>query len=204
MGKHDYYVYLNQQMNYCLEISDIIKTTIDNKNTVNIKQVVNHIENIRNNAYVFYKDISDLLSKEFITPIEQNDFLILLQQQKYISDELFQSLSLIYSYHIKEIPKDLPMFAKILNDCIICLGDRVKDLKLFKKDDNYRKKLSELKLYKDDMSTLYKKAIYDLLIDQYDYKRIISYHMLYDHFIKCLDLCLYMSDYLEQIVMKNT
>lgn len=194
--KEDNLVYLNQQMNYCIEMSNIIHMLILNNKMYYSNQLYQYIRTIKNNADEFYTDINTELNQQ-----DLKECTILLKQELYISNELYQSLSLITNQYINHIPDYLPLLSKTLNECILYISHQLSILNKHTLINNTI--LKQCLKYKKCMYYFYQQAIYDLLNQKYDYKTILNYHLLYDHFIKCIDLCLYMADSIENICSRR-
>lgn len=204
MAKNDYFEQTLMQMNYCTYTSDLLCHVLKDKYIKDISQSILKLDDISKQSERFYNETKDKLSKEFITPLEHNDFLILLQSITNIQKEIKNIFDLLNVYHIYDVSKCLNELSVLLNDTTISLTHVLYDLKNYKKSDKLRLLMLEAKSFSILADKKYKEGIEELISKTYDYKKIISYHKIYDYFIRCFELCIYTNDMIEQIIMRNT
>lgn len=204
MKKNDYFELVLNLMKYCNLTSEILKDALSMNRVKNIHTDLLKMDELRINSSRLYQDVSYKLNKELITPIDSHDFLILMQNINYIQDEIYHTLSLLNIYHIYDIPSYFNKISELLDECLKLLYEILEELRNFKKNDNLRLKIIEIKTFQLLIEKLYKEAIENLITTTHDYKKIITYHKIYDYLYRCFDLCLYTSDIIEQIIMKNS
>ena len=113
-------------------------------------------------------------------------------------------MSLLSVYHIHEVFNDLNEMSLLLNDISISLKTLLTELKNYKKSDKLKLLFIEIKTFSYLADKKYKEGLEELINKTYDYKKVITYHKVYDYFKRSFDLCIYTSDMIEQIIMRNT
>ena len=204
MGKNDYFEFCVSQMNYCCLSSELLCDVLKGRYVKDIDLAIVKNDELCKNALRLYDETKLKLSKEFITPLEHNDFLILLQNILYIHNEIKNIMSLLSVYHIHEVFNNLNEMSLLLNDINQSLKSILIELKNYKKSDKLKFLFIEVKTFGYLADKKYKEGLEELINKTYDYKKIITYHKVYDYFKRNFDLCVYTSDMIEQIIMRNT
>ena len=86
--KYDYFKLIEQQVGFCVQASDVLEELIAKATPENIQEYKEKIHAIEHAADEIHHDILTRLSAEFITPIDQEDILRLVQIVDDITDAL--------------------------------------------------------------------------------------------------------------------
>ena len=159
---------------------------------------------IEREADALHHDILTKLSVEFITPIDQEDIVRLVQIVDDVTDALDEVVLEFYMYSVDEMPAEAPALSKIVNRCVNALHEAVKELKNFKKPDTLRNLLVKVNTIEGDADAAYVEAIHNLFKSTSDARKLISDKAIYESLENCCDLCEHASDVIEQIIIKNT
>ena len=84
--KNDYFKMVEQQVEYCVKASDYLQEILGNYSEANLPEQRDIMHDIEHKADEIHHDILRKLSAEFITPIDQEDILSLVQ---IIDDRFF-------------------------------------------------------------------------------------------------------------------
>ena len=202
--KNDYFQLIEQQTEFCVaaaeKLVEIIKN-ISNEDIVAEKEAIHEIEH---KADELHHDILARLSTEFITPIDQEDILHLVQLIDDITDALDEVVLEIYMYHIEKMPSHAEKLAQTVFQCVSALFEATKEFKNFKKPTQLRKMLVEVNYIEGRADAEFADAIHDLFGSTADCKELISGKSIYQSLESCCDLCEHAADIIEQIIMKNT
>lgn len=173
----------------------------------NVKEISIYKEKmheIEHRADDVHHNILSKLSTEFITPIDQEDILHLVQIMDDITDALDEVILDIYMYHIETISDKIVELSKVVNRCVKALDEAVTELKGFKKPERLRAMLIKVNDIEIEADQIYIEAIHELFGRETDVKSIFSRKVVFEGLENCCDLCEHAADVIEQVIIKNT
>ena len=132
-NKNDYFKLAQDQIAYCVEAADFLQNMLTHYSVQDLLAKRDEMHNIEHKADEIHHDILNRLSAEFITPIDQEDILHLVQIIDDITDALDEVVFECYKFCVKEIPADVPELSGIVSTCVKALAQAVGELKNFKK-----------------------------------------------------------------------
>ena len=159
---------------------------------------------IEHRADGIHHDILSKLSTEFITPIDQEDILRLVQIIDDITDAIDEVILDIYMYHIVEIPEKTVALSKKVNCCVKALDEAAAELKNFKKREALHRLLVKLNDIEGEADQIFTEGMYELFASEVNMKNLIGQKTVFEGLENCYDLCEHAADVIEQIVIKNT
>ncbi len=202
--KNDYFKLAEQQVEFCVRAADLLEEMLCNFSADSMREQHKKIHALEHEADQVYHDILTRLSAEFITPIDQEDILHLVQIIDDVTDALDQVILEFYMYHVSRLPADAAEFSKTVNRCVKALYNVVKELKNFKKPDILRPLLVEVNTMEGEADKIYTQAIHNLFAVETDCKALIGGKAIYESLEECCDLCEHAANVIEQIIIKNT
>ncbi len=202
--RNDYFELLTEQVAFSVQASELLEKALCNFNAAEAMSVYNHMHEIEHNADVLHHDILTKLSTEFITPIDQEDILRLVQIIDDITDALDEVTMDFYMYNVKKLPNGADELAKLVSNCVKSLFAAVGELKNFKKPENLRAHIIEMNNSETAADAVYTESIHALFASDADSKTLIGNNKIYDSLESCCDLCEHAADIIEQIIIKNT
>ncbi len=203
-NKNDYFALLENQVSFCVKASALLENIIETYSRETILTRKDEMHEIEHAADSIHHNIHTRLASEFITPIDQEDILHLVQNIDSITDALDEVVLSFYMYGVREIPEDTVTLAKTVNRCVLSLSKAVSELKSFKKPDALRKYLIEVNDIEGEADAVFFKAIHDLFKTCDDTKTLIGTKAIFESLEGCCDLCEHAADIIEQIIIKNT
>lgn len=202
--KNDYFKLVEQQVECCVQASDLLANILKDYSPEKLNTQRAEMHKIEQQADEIHHDILTRLSAEFITPIDQEDIVRLVQIIDDVTDALDEVVLDFYMFHIDKAPADAPTLAKIVNRCVTALQEAVKELKNFKKPDTLRKLLVKVNSIEGEADNAFVEAIHNLFGTETESKVLIGSKAIYESLENCCDLCEHASDVIEQIIIKNT
>ena len=202
--KNDYFKLVEQQVECCVQASDLLANILNNYSPEKLNAQRTEMHHIEHQADEIHHDILTRLSAEFITPIDQEDIVHLVQIIDDVTDALDEVVLDFYMFHIDKAPTDAPAFAGLVNRCVKALLEAVKELKNFKKPDTLRKLLVKVNSIEGEADNAFVEAIHNLFGTETESKVLIGSKAIYESLENCCDLCEHASDVIEQIIIKNT
>lgn len=202
--KNDYFQLMEQQVSCCVEASSLLLEILSGYDIATISANREKIHAVEHQADELHHDILTRLSAEFITPIDQEDILHLVQIVDDITDALDEVVLNCYMYHVQTLPAQALAMTGLVNNCVKALHEAAKELKNFKKPDTLRKLLVKVNSVEGEADALYAEAIHQLFAEEQDVKTLLIGKAIYEGLENCCDLCEHASDVIEQIIIKNT
>ncbi|MBR5798914.1 MAG: DUF47 family protein [Lachnospiraceae bacterium] len=202
--RNDYFKLVEQQVEYCVQASEYLQEILCNYAASNLQSQREKMHTIEHKADEIHHDILTRLSAEFITPIDQEDILRLVQIIDEVTDALDEVVLDFYMFRIEKLPAMAPELSQIINRCVKALYEAAKELKNFKKPENLRKKLIEVNTIESEADEVYLEAMHTLFGTETESKVLIGHKAIYESLENCCDLCERAADIIEQIVIKNT
>lgn len=202
--KNDYFKMIENQVAFCVEASEMLAAMMADYTPENILTKKEGIHAIEHKADDLHHDILARLSAEFITPIDQEDILRLVQIIDDITDALDEVVLEFYMFHVDAAPAYVAKLAEVVNRCVSALYAAAKELKNFKKPDTLRSLLVDVNHIESEADDVFTEAIHELFGSDADCKTLIGSKAIYESLEECCDLCEHASDVIEQIIIKNT
>ncbi len=201
---NDYFELIQKQTSCCVEASRLLEEILCTFQVKKIDAYRKQMHEIEHRADDIHHDILSKLSTEFITPIDQEDILHLVQIMDDITDALDEVILDIYMYHIDTISNKIIELAKVVSRCVKALEEAVAELKSFKKPGGLHALLIKVNDIEIEADQIYIEAIHELFGRETDGKRLISSKAIYEGLENCCDLCEHAADVIEQVIIKNT
>lgn len=202
--QNDYFELIQKQSAYCVEASNLLEDILCKFNADSVETYRTQMHGIEHQADEIYHDILKKLSTEFITPIDQEDILRLVQIIDDITDALDEVIMDVYMYHIDVIPERTADLSRIVNQCVKALHEATAELKNFKKPEKLRGLLIKVNDIEIEADGVYMESIYALFGSDLDGKALLGAKAVYEGLENCCDLCEHAADVIEQVIIKNT
>ena len=202
--QNDYFELIQKQSAYCVEASNLLEDILCKFNADSVETYCTQMHGIEHQADEIHHDILKKLSTEFITPINQEDILRLVQIIDDITDALDEVIMDVYMYHIDVIPERTADLSRIVNQCVKALHEATAELKNFKKPEKLRGLLIKVNDIEIEADGVYMESIYALFGSDLDGKALLGAKAVYEGLENCCDLCEHAADVIEQVIIKNT
>ncbi len=202
--KNNYFELIEKQVSYCVEAATLLAEIMSNFDTVNIDEQRAKMHIIEHNGDELHHDILNRLSREFITPIDQEDILGLVQIIDEITDAIDEVVLEFYMYHIEKLPSDAAALAKIMAKCVSALYNAAGEMHNFKKPEKLRQLLVEVNTIESEADGAFVEAVHNLFGADISAKELIGGKAIYESLENCCDQCEHAADVIERIIIKNT
>lgn len=165
-------------------------------------QLINEIENDGDSDV---KEVMNELYVAFITPIDREDIVQLVDKLDNIIDGL-NGLSYEFHYlNIQEMRPDTDKFMDLINDGIKAVQQSVKEFSHFKNSKTLVQNIENTNRIESLGDELYTKHLRKLFCDEEnDPITVISWQKIYAGFEKVLDACEDCADVIGGLVIKNS
>ena len=200
---NDYFALISAQTACCVRAAELLSDFFSSYSTPALDARKREIHAVEHQADEIQHDILHKLSTEFITPIEQEDIVHLVQIIDDVTDALDNVLLECYMYHIESLPSGAQAFAGHVLNCVKTLHDAAGELKSFKKPEQLRALLVAVNTMESKADDVYIEAVHNLFATQTDVRRLLGGKAIFDSMEACCDLCEHAADVIDQIIMKN-
>lgn len=159
---------------------------------------------IEHEADMCKHDMTEHLSREFMTPIELEDLVALSQELDNVVDCIDDVMQRVFIHNVTAMREDVPALAALLVRCVAALCRAVGELGNFRKSETIRPAIVDVNSLESEADALYLKAMRRLYTTERDPIAVLSWTHLYEGLENCFDACEHASDVIESVIMKNS
>ena len=203
-NRNDYFKLIEEQLSHSVRASELLGEILTNVTAENVQDYKERMHAIEHQGDDIHHSILSRLSAEFITPIDQEDILHLVQLIDDITDALDEVVLELYMFDIKRIPDAAQMLGGKVDECVKALYLGGAEMKNFKKPGLFRQHLIDVNTHEGEADEIYTEAIHKLSVTETDFRTLLGARGIYDSLEECCDLCEHAADIIEQIIIKNT
>ncbi len=144
------------------------------------------------------------LAKEFITPIEREDIIEIVNELDDITDRIEDVLIRIYMYNISSIREEAIEFTENIVKSCAKLKDIMEVFPNFRKSTELPQYLIDVNTLESEADQLYIRAIHNLFSEATNPIPVIAWQSTFEIFEKCSDSCEHAANSIECVIMKNS
>lgn len=202
---NDYFQLIGQQTACCVRAATLLEDILCHFRADSIQDDRQKMHGLERQADGIQRDILTRLSTEFITPIDQEDILRLVQIIDDIADALDEVILELYMYHMTAIPADVPALCALVRRCVDTLHEAAGELKNYKKPETLRRLLVKINDIETEADGLYAEVVHRLFAAPVgDSRVLLGARAVYERLEDCCDLCEHAADVIEQVIIRNT
>jgi len=189
---------------YSCDAAKMLDEILNDFNNDTLQEKMKHMHNIEHAADLEGHEITRKLVREFITPIEREDIVMLLHEIDDITDCIEDVLLHMYMYNVKTIREDALRFSSIILQGCEELKETFKEFKNFRKSKEIHKRIVNINKLEEDGDNLYTEAVRRLHMTSDNAIEILTWTVAFDRLEKCCDACEEAANVVESIIMKNS
>lgn len=189
---------------YSFEAANLLHETLKNFNVDELQEKMKIMHEIEHNADLEGHDITRRLAKEFITPIEREDIILLIHEIDDITDCIEDVLLHMYMYNVSTIREDAIKFSSLILESCQELIVAFKEFKNFRKSKEIHNKIIRVNRIEEEGDNLYTEIVRKLHMTTYNPIEIMTWTIAYNRLEKCCDACEEAVNVVESVVMKNS
>lgn len=204
MKKTDYFDIMQRQTRTSLEAAELLQAILadyDPEKTGEQREKMHLLEHagdeIRHEAM-------KKLSRDFITPIEQDDLISLVQILDDVTDAIDEVVIELYMYNIKSLPKETKHLADMMLSCVKALSAAAVEFGNFKKSKTLMELIIDVNTMEGQADDVYIEAVRALFVSEENSMHAFGVKAIYDSLESCCDLCEHAADVMESVIMNNT
>ena len=192
-------------MESACKAAEYLESLVEHFDSVRLAEQIDEIHAIEHEADINKHKLMQKLAKEFITPIEREDIILLLQQIDNVTDFIEDVVRKMFMYNTKAMRTEALEFAAIIKLCCYESRDALKELPGFQKNsERLEQAIVKVNDYEEQGDRLYCAAMRRLYCENAEAQDRITWTKLFDWMEACCDACEDVMESVELVVMKNS
>ena len=201
---YDYFQAFTQAVDYSCQAAEILKNTLTYFDTDKLNDRLKDVHGVEHAADLGKHEMMSELARAFITPIEREDILELMQELDDVTDDIEDVLIRTYIFHILSIREDALRFADIISRCCGEMLKMMKEFRDFRKSKTIHEMIVTINDLEEEGDRLYTEAVRRLFMHSKDPIELMVWREIFDRMEKCCDACEHVAHIVESIIMKNS
>ena len=192
-------------MESACKAAEYLENLVEHFDSEKLADQIDEIHAIEHEADINKHKLMQKLAKEFITPIEREDIILLLQQIDNVTDFIEDVVRKMFMYNTKAMRTEALEFAAIIKQCCYESRDALKELPGFQKNsERLEQAIVKVNDYEEQGDRLYCAAMRRLYCENAEAQDRITWTKLFDWMEACCDACEDVMESVELVVMKNS
>lgn len=202
--EYNYFDEFIKLTDYAYQAAELLHESLTHFDVAQIEVEMMKMHEIEHSADLHMHGIMNRLMREFITPIEREDIINIVQQIDDVTDTIEDVIMRLYMYNIQSIRPEVLEFTELIVRCCSVLKMAIKDFHNFRKSKTVKENIIEVNNLEDIGDKLYALAVRNLHIETTDPRDLMNWTEIFYRLEKCFDECEDVANLLESIIMKNT
>jgi len=192
-------------MESACKAAEYLESIVEHYDPEKLDEVVVEMHKIEHEADLNKHLLMQKLAKEFITPIEREDIILLLQQIDNVTDFIEDVVRKMFMYNAQSMRFEALEFATIIKQCCYESRDALKELPGFQKSsERLGQAIIKVNDFEEQGDRLYCAAMRRLYCENAESLERITWTKLFDWMEACCDACEDVMESVELVVMKNS
>ena len=192
-------------MESACKAAEYLESVVEHYDPEKLDEQVEEMHKIEHEADLNKHTLMQKLAKEFITPIEREDIILLLQQIDNVTDFIEDVVRKMFMYNAKSMRFEALEFAQIIKQCCYESRDALKELPGFQKSsERLTQAIIKVNDFEEQGDRLYCAAMRRLYCENAESLERITWTKLFDWMEACCDACEDVMESVELVVMKNS
>ncbi len=199
----DYFGMFVEMVEYCCEASRCLNDVLTHFDLETVPEKVKEMHHIEHTADLVKHDMISKLIKEFITPIEREDIMMLAHQIDNVTDAIEDVMLRIYMYNIRSILPEALEFSETIMQCCEELKLTMQEFSNFRRSKTIHEHLVKVNYLEEVGDRLYTQAVRSLYTSEHTATELVGWTETFERMEKCCDACEDVCDVVESVIMKN-
>lgn len=203
-NKFDYFTAFTEFTDKALAAAETLDTALEGFDSAVVAEYFTKIHTFEHEADGIKHNITEHLSREFVSPIEREDIMSLSDELDNVVDGIDEIIRLVAMFNIRELRDDvLPFTGLLVKECteLRALASEFAD---FRKSKLINEKLIAVNSIESQADTLHFKAVQRLFSENLSAAGLIAWQGIYNAFEDCFDNCEHVADVMESVILKNS
>lgn len=207
MKKKNEYSYFDtfvHLVDYSVQAAELLNKALTDFEPSQMESLMKKMHEIEHTGDNGKHELMNRLVREFITPIEREDIMGIVQEIDQVTDQIEDVLMRMYMFNVQEMRPEAMEFTKVIVSCCEALKKAMEDFHNFRKSTEVKKNIIEINRLEEVGDAFYTKAVRNLYVTSKDSIEIMVWTELFEQFEKCCDACEDVANLMESVIMKNT
>lgn len=202
--KNNYFELLKELSAYTEEAARFLDDAMTDYRPEDLSESLLAMHEIEHTADLAHHALNRSLAREFITPIDRQDFSMIAGMIDDVTDSIEDVLMRLYMFNVKELRYEAHEFCRIIVDGSRAMSRILSDFENFRKSDAIRRHIIEANDLEEEADAVYVRSIRRLYEESEDPIEVISWSEIFRRLESCCDDFENVSQAVEQVIMKNT
>ncbi len=202
--KVNYFKSIESLMEFACAASVFLNETLESFDPETLDEKLEIMHGIEHSADMQKHDLIQKLVAEFITPIEREDILLMLQKIDDVTDSIEEVLRKAYMFNITSIRPEAIEFAKVVDQCCRATQLALSEFHDFRKSKHIHGQIVMVNELEEAGDRLHRDSIHSLYRTEQNPIAILTWTEMYDCLERCCDACEDVSEVIETVMMKNS
>lgn len=189
---------------YSCKAADLLNQIMNNYNADELEKKMEEMHAIEHAGDVARHAIVKKLSREFITPIEREDIMVMLNSIDQVTDTIEDVLMRMYMFNIRTIREQAFKMSEIIVKCCNSMKIALSEFHNFRKSKVLHDLIVEINHLEEEGDRLYTTATRELYVNCQDHKEVAGWDTTFHYLEKCCDACEDVANAIESVIMKNS
>ncbi len=199
-----YFNTFSESVECAYKAANILDDTLKNFDASTIKDRMDEIHAQEHLADSKKHEITNVLVKAFMTPIEREDILLLSNNIDDLVDKIDDVLIRIYCDNVTSIRADVLELTAVLVEICGEVKELMKEFPEFKRSKKLKEHIININSLEEKGDKLFIACLRELHVSSNDPVELMVWHELYMYFEKCIDAAEHVANVVENVVMKNS
>lgn len=191
-------------MDFACNAAAFLKEVVTNFQPAMLETKVIEMHAIEHAADIEKHGLIEKLAKEFITPIEREDIMLLFQQIDDVTDNIEDVFRKMFMYNVQSIRPEIIEFADLIHQCCLVTKKAVGEMPNFTKSPTLRDYIIQVNELEEVGDRLHCSSMRRLYTEHCEPLDRITWTKMFDWLEGCCDKCEDITDSIEMIVLKNS
>lgn len=191
-------------VDYSCKASQMLYKIIENYNVKHMDEIIKSMHEIEHTADIEKHELINKLSREFITPIEREDIMILTEQIDDLTDFIEDVVMVLYMFNVSTLRKEAILFAEVICKCCDALKKIFEEFSNFKKSSTINDLIIAVNNLEEEADKIYVNSVRNLFTSTVEPIEIMKWRETFNRLEKCCDSCEVIANSIEGIIMKNS
>jgi len=193
-----------EMVTYSCDAAKLLNEIMNNFQAGEVEEKMREMHEIEHAGDVARHRMIKKLAREFITPIEREDIVLMADTIDNVTDTIEDVLMRLYMFNFTSLRADAIEMASIIVQCCEALKSALEEFPNFRKSQVLHKLIVEINHLEEEGDRLFVKATRDLFVNTKDPVEILAWKETLEFMEKCCDACEDAAEVIESVMMKNS
>jgi len=202
--KYNYFDAIEQLMEYSCQAAKYLDSCVSNFSTELLPSQIEEMHKIEHAADEKHHEITNVLFKEFLPPIEREDIIEIAAKTDDITDCIDDVMQHFYLYDVDELIPECKEFSVLIMQCCVSVYSIAKEFHNFRKSSTIRESIVKTHNLESEGDLIYSRAIRRIFTSNVSDKELFTWARIISSLEDCCDYCEHVAGLFEKAIMKNS